>query len=76
MLRSRAAHQGRVIAALDYVTSKLQVGDWKLLHILGMNMEPLVFGELVVELAEQMKDDNHNTMEQEVGRTKPFLTQI
>ena len=76
MLRSRAAHQGRVIAALDYVTSKLQVGDWKLLHILGMNMEPLVFGELVVELAEQMKDDNHNTMEQEIGRTKPFLTQI
>ena len=76
MLRSRAAHQGRVIAALDYVTSKLQVGDWKLLHILGMNMEPLVFGELVVELAGQMKDDNHNTMEQEMERTKTFLTQI
>ena len=76
MLRSRAAHQGRVTTALDYVTSKLQVGDWKLLHILGMNMEPLVFGELVVELAEQMKDDNHNTMEQEMERTKTFLTQI
>ena len=76
MLRSRAAHQGRVIAALDVVTRKLQVGDWKLLHILGMNMEPLVFGELVVELAEQMKDGNHNTMEQEMERTKTFLTQI
>ena len=56
MLRSRAAHQGRVIAALDYVTSKLQVGDWKLLHILGMNIEPLVFGELVVELAVELLD--------------------
>ena len=78
MLRSRAAHQGRVIAALDYVTWKLQVGHWKLLHILGRNMEPLVFGELVVELAEQMKDDNHNTMEQEMEmeRTNTFLTQI
>ena len=73
MLRSRAAHQGRVTAALDDVTRKLQMGGWKLLHILGMNMEPLVFGELVVELAEQMKDA---TMEQEMERTKTFLTQI
>ena len=76
MLRSKAAHQGRVLAALDYVTRKLQVGDWKLLHILGMNMEPLVFGELVVELAEQMKDDDHNNIEQEMERTKTFITQI
>eukprot|EP00091_Calanus_sinicus_P001487 TRINITY_DN11475_c0_g1_i1.p1 TRINITY_DN11475_c0_g1~~TRINITY_DN11475_c0_g1_i1.p1 ORF type:complete len:207 (+),score=53.67 TRINITY_DN11475_c0_g1_i1:49-621(+) len=52
MLRSRAAHQARVTAALDEVTRKLQMGDWKLLHILGMNIgRPLVFGELVVELA-------------------------
>ena len=78
MLRSRAAHQGRVIAALDVVTRKLQVGGWKLLHILGMNMEPMVFGELVVELAKQMKDGNHKTMEQEMEmeRTNTFLTQI
>ena len=40
MLRSRAAHQGRVTAALDDITRKLQMRDWKLLHILGMNMEP------------------------------------
>jgi hypothetical protein len=76
MLRSRAAHQSRVTAALDDVTRKLHMGDWKLLHILGMNMEPLVFGELVVELAEQMKDANHNSMEKDMGHTKTLLTQI
>ena len=76
MLRSRAAHQGRVTAALDDVTRNLHMGDWKLLHILGMHMEPLVFGELVVELAEQMKDSNHNSMEKDMGKTKTLLTQI
>ena len=76
MLRSRAAHQGRVTAALDDVARNLHMGDWKLLHILGMNMEPLVFGELVVELAEQMKDSNHNSMVKDMGKTKTLLTQI
>ena len=76
MLRSRAPHQGQVLAALDDVTRKLHMGDWKLLHILGMNMEPLVFGELVVELAEQMKDANHIRVEQGREQTKTLLTQI
>eukprot|EP00092_Neocalanus_flemingeri_P010873 GFUD01011710.1.p1 GENE.GFUD01011710.1~~GFUD01011710.1.p1 ORF type:complete len:400 (+),score=91.68 GFUD01011710.1:31-1200(+) len=76
MLRSRAAHQGRVLSALDDVTRRLHLGDWKLLHILGMNMEPLVFGELVVELAEQMKDGNHNRVEHDREQTKTLLTQI
>ena len=73
MLRSRAAQQVRVMAALDDVTRKLQVGDWKLLHILGINKEPLVFGELVVELAEQMKDTNQDSLGKDLERTKTFL---
>ena len=52
------------------------MGDWKLLHILGMNMEPLVFGELVVELAEQMKDANHIRVEQGRGCTKTANTDM
>ena len=59
MLRSRAAHQGGATAALDQISTSFKMGDWKLLHILGLNMEPLVFGELVVELADQMKDVMH-----------------
>ena len=73
MLRSRAAQQVRVMAALDDVTRKPQVGDWKLLHILGINMEPLVFAELVVELAEQMKETNQDSLEKDLERTKTFL---
>ena len=76
MLRSRAAHQVRVINALDDVVAKLELGDWKLLHILGINMEPLVFGELMVELAEQMKDSNHNSLDRVRERSETFLTKI
>merc|ERR1719228_2631822 len=39
-LRSRAAHQTKVSHTFDNITPYLQVGDWKLLHILGSNMEP------------------------------------
>ena len=76
MLHSRAAHKGRVTAALDDVARKLHMGDWKLLHILGMNMEPLVFGELFVELAEQTEDANHNSMEKYIGQTRTLQKQI
>ena len=38
----------------------LHVGDWKVLYILGLNMEPLVFGELVVEFSEQLGDTFRN----------------
>lgn len=76
MLRTRTAHQTTVNAAMEEVTAKLHLGDWKLLYILGINMEPLVFGELVVELAEQMKDANHNMVEQDREPRKTMLTQI
>ena len=33
------------------MTRFLQVGDWKVFYILGLNMEPLVFGELVQVMA-------------------------
>jgi len=38
------------------ITPHLQVGDWKLLHILGSNMEPLVFGELIEQVAARIKE--------------------
>jgi len=77
MLRSRSAHQPSATNALDEITRRLQVGDWKLLHILGKNMEPMVFGELVIELADQMKDANHNSRrEQDTIGNKTILTQI
>ena len=76
MLRSRAAHQPQVMTALDKVGPKLKVGDWKLLHTLGKNMEPVVFGELVVEFAKQLEDSNHNSLQRDIMGTKTILTQI
>ena len=53
--RSRAAQQSGALAALDDVSRYIELGDWKVFYILGINMEPLVFGELVMEFAEQLK---------------------
>jgi hypothetical protein len=68
---------GRYVSspATSYLSSGLSL-LLQLLHILGMNMEPFVFGELVVELAEQMKDANNNSMEKDIGQTRTLLTQI
>jgi len=60
LLRSRAAQQPGALMALDQVSRQMEIGDWKLFYILGLNMEPLVFGELMTEFAEQLKDGNHN----------------
>ena len=77
MLRSRAAHQGGATAALDQISRKMHMGDWKLLHILGMNMEPLVFGELVVEIADQMKEALHKHNDGDIrDKNKTLLTEI
>lgn len=67
----------------------MEVGDWKIFYILGINMEPLVFGterrilrtrndliylgELMEEFAKQIEDANHNSVTQE-GTKK--VTQI
>ena len=54
--RTRAAKQAGALTALDDVSRYFELGDWKVFYILGINMEPLVFGELVMEFADQIKD--------------------
>ena len=66
MLRTRAAQQGRVLQALDQIHRFLHVGDWKVFYILGVNMEPLVFGELMVEFSEQLEGTFRNIAAQQV----------
>ena len=66
LLRTRAAQQGRVLQALDQVHRFLQLGDWKVFYILGINMEPLVFGELMVEFSEQLEGTFRNIAGQQV----------
>ena len=60
LLRSRAAQQGKVLQAMDQVNRFLHMGDWKVFYTLGINMEPLVFGELMVEFSEQLDDTFRN----------------
>ena len=64
LARSRAAHQSGALNALDQVNFLtksqknrftcsqvnrfMQVGDWKIFYILGINMEPLVFGRDII----------------------------
>jgi hypothetical protein len=70
MLKSRAAHQTKVSLVFNQVTPHIQIGDWIFLHILGSNMEPLVFGEFIQEIGVQMKekDDGDGVV------NKPLLT--
>ena len=41
---------------LDDVTNRFKFGDWRLLHILAYNMSPLVLGEFILELNNQMRE--------------------
>jgi hypothetical protein len=34
----------------------MQFGDWLVLYMLSVNMEPMVWGELVLELQQMLKD--------------------
>jgi len=43
----------------------MQFGDWLLLYMLSVNMEPMVWGELVLELQQMLKDQE---------RQEPALT--
>ena len=45
---------------MDHISRFLYLGDWKVFYILGINMEPLVFGELVVEFSQQLEDTFRN----------------
>ena len=76
LLHSRAAHQSHVTAAIDSIANRLQLGDWKLLNILGCNMEPLVFGELLVEIDNLIKREENKKEEEERNFINTFVTKI
>lgn len=45
---------------VDAITSKLDVGDWWILYMLGRNLEPLVYREVVSELAKKVETNESN----------------
>jgi hypothetical protein len=49
-------------AGVSTVVDKTQVGDFLLLHLLGQNMNIVVFGEILDELSRRLNDYMHNNV--------------
>jgi len=49
--RSRLAPQEQV----ETIANKCQIGDWFVLYQLGKNIEPIVFKELIADLAKKLE---------------------
>jgi len=45
---------------IDGISSKLDVGDWWILYMLGRNLEPLVYKEVVSELSKKVETNESN----------------
>jgi hypothetical protein len=45
-----------------WVYINMQFGDWLLLYMLSANMEPMVWGELVLELQQMLKDQERQEL--------------
>jgi len=73
-LRSRTLDQQEI--RLDDMGDNFEVGDWKLLYLLGRNMEPLVFGEFLRELhnALKAKESQTGNHEDAGGSKQPLIT--
>ncbi|XP_066992687.1 innexin inx3 [Anabrus simplex] len=49
-------------AGVSALVERTQVGDFLLLHLLGQNMNMMVFGEILDELAQKLSDYMHNNV--------------
>ncbi|GLH11494.1 hypothetical protein R5R35_004186 [Gryllus longicercus] len=49
-------------SAVSTLVEKTQVGDFLLLHLLGQNMNMVVFGEVLDEFTQKLSDYMHNNM--------------
>jgi len=79
MIKKRLRHKDGISDILDDVTNNFQFGDWKLLHILAYNMAPIVFGEFVIELDNQLGEKVEAELPQNDSNAnlrRPLLTPI
>ncbi len=60
------------------LSEDLEFGDWKLLYVLSKNMEPLVFGEVLVAIHEIMKPERWVRLRKKFNQQAkpPTLTKI
>ncbi len=45
---------------INAISDKLEVGDWWILYMLGRNLEPLVYREVVSELSKKIETNESN----------------
>lgn len=55
-------HSHHVMSNISFNVNVLQVGDFLLLHLLGQNMNMVVFGEILDELSRRLNDYMHNNV--------------
>jgi len=41
------------------ITRQLKIGDWFILHMLGQNVEPIIFGQILEQLVQKYKQDKN-----------------
>jgi len=75
LIKRKLRHREGAADVLDDVTQKFQMGDWRLLHLLAHNMNPIVFGEFVAELDTQMVEKSMIDAEKRNSETDALLRQ-
>lgn len=50
----------RNLQVINGISNKLEVGDWWILYMLGRNLEPLVYREVVSELSKKVETNESN----------------
>merc|ERR1719180_553384 len=73
LIKRKLRHREGAPDVLDDVTHKFQMGDWRLLHLLAHNMNPIIFGEFVVELDAQMVERSLIDAEKRNSETDALL---
>ena len=48
------------VQVIDGITGKLELGDWWVLYMLGRNLEPLIYREVVSELSKKVETNESN----------------
>merc|ERR1719154_392828 len=66
LIKRRINQETSVI--MDDITNSFNFGDWRLLHILSLNMVPIVFTEFMLELDKQMEGEEKATAPLSDGR--------
>ena len=64
---------------LEDVTNRFMFGDWRLLHILAYNMNPMILAEFIEELHNQMREKDDITLprnDSNANLRRPLLTPI